>query len=91
MITVAHCTCNAEAWVQLPVCPPYFIYYILTMENQSQTQVLVSKVSGLVEEVESLRSSEDYGEYGRELSLVITKLQEASLWLGSIDNSQIAA
>ncbi len=41
-------------------------------------------IDGITHNVEILRGIENEGKGGRELSLVITKLEEAKMWLGKV-------
>ena len=41
-------------------------------------------IDGVTKNVEILRSLENEGKGGREFSLVITKLEEAKMWLGKV-------
>jgi hypothetical protein len=60
------------------------------MDKQlSETQELVISIGNIIEQANTMRAS-DYKDYGRELSLVITKLEEAQMWLNRIDSQQMA-
>lgn len=43
-------------------------------------------VDGIIKNVKKIRSVENEGKGGRELSLVITKLEEAKMWLKVVED-----
>jgi len=53
-------------------------------QNMALTKILRCGIDGIIKQAQALKKSLGRGEGGREISLVITKLQEGKMWGGMI-------